>query len=102
MANRLFSQLKYQTYGWIICSFFSIGTLITIVLNYDPFLHSDMLWKIFLLIIMLSILWWFWIMRLAYDLIVARAKEINEIKEINMQILEVRQQIDRFLKNNLL
>ena len=101
MANNLCFQLKRQAHCWIICSVFSIITLTTIILNYNPFLHSGMLWKVFLLIIVLSVMWWCWIMKLAYNLIVARSEEIRTIEEINMQILEIRQEIDRFLKNKL-
>lgn len=102
MATNTIFQIKRQIYSWIICSFFSVGSLLIIIFNHDPSLDNDLLLQIFSIIIILSITWWFWIMRSMHRLITSRSEEIEMIHDINIQVSEVRQEIELFLKNKML
>ena len=98
MANNVFYKLKRQIYSWLICGCLNTILLIVIINNYE---YKKIIWYLFSIIIILSLIWWFWIMNLTYKLIKERSQEVHAIEEINFQILKIREDLTHFFEKNL-
>lgn len=93
---KLFNQHRR---GWLILSFFVVFVVLGIIFKWEK-IHSSniILWAVVSLGLTVSVVWWYWAMRLMRILIDYRSEESEILLDIYKTIGEIKQDVKNLPK----
>ena len=93
-----FTQLKQfegQRKGWLVLSAFIAAIVAGIIFDWDSLVNNHAMWVVASLGLLLSMVWWYWSMRLIRFVLQYKIEEtiilndiITEIRDIKKSVLE--------------
>lgn len=94
-------QLKHQRSAWSKFSFVFISIIFVLCYFWKDILHANnpMIWySIALLILPVTMTWWYWTMQMVVSLLAYRMEEVIILKEIVLDLQEVKKDIQELKK----
>ena len=91
---------NWQRRGWLILSCFIAGVSAGIIFSWDRIVSDHLVWLTVSLGIMLSIIWWYWSMRLIRFVLQYKTEESIVLLEIVEEIRDIKKTIQRDLTND--
>jgi len=88
-----------QRRAWLILSFFVTAIILKIVFDWDSFLSSHIVWIFLTLGFSVSVVWWYWTMRLIRQLIEHRKDESEILYDIVQAIRDIQIEVKKLPKN---
>lgn len=92
----LIDKINKQRKRWFFASFFVFFSLVSLIFGWDWLyeFHNPSLWLIIISLLMIvCINWWFWTMRVIFQLIKYQQDEYTIIHEMIKEIKELHEQI---------
>jgi predicted membrane protein len=103
MANILRQHLedikKYdvQRKGWLVLSAFVVTIILFLIFDHSEIVKHGFLFPFVVAGITLSVVWWYWSMRLIKQLLQHRKEETEVLMDLCDAIKEVKQEVRNFL-----
>lgn len=94
-------QIGFERRAWLVLSAFVVFSIGFIIFGSNQLEKLHILWIIGGIGLLISMVWWYWSMRIINKLVVHREEEIAVLNDLCIDIKEVRQEI-RELKTKTL
>lgn len=99
MDGRLTDQLynlkaiDRQRKGWLVLSAFVMIVICFLIFDHDRVERYGLLWQIGVLGMTVSVVWWYWAMRLISRLIRYRIEEIQILSDLHQSVVIVKEEV---------
>jgi magnesium-transporting ATPase (P-type) len=99
MENKLQQHLKKlhqydnERKGWLILSGFVAATVFGITYNWNLVIESNNIWLFGTTVLILTVIWWYWTMKVISHLIQSKTDEYTVLTEIVKDIKIIRENI---------
>lgn len=100
--NQRIKNIRLQKRSWLAVSISFVIILLTLVLEWGNIsaVNSTYLWVFtFAVLILTSIVWWFWTMRIMSTFLNHRKQEIMILEEIVVDIKQMKRDIEKLKKD---
>ena len=82
-----------QRKAWLILSSFVVAVVLKVVYDWDKIQEHHLTWFIVTLGLTVSVVWWYWTMKLIRELILQRKEESEILHDIVVHIREVQNEV---------
>jgi len=99
--NQRLKNIKLQKQSWVTLSIIFVVLLISVIIEWGDItqVNNPYLWVfIFAILILTSIIWWFWTMRIMSTFLNHRKQEIMILEEIVIDIKQMKSDIEKLKK----
>lgn len=76
--------------AWLFLSSFVIFTVLGVIFTWDAVIHSKIIWLIVTAGFIVSVVWWYWTMRLVRHLIDSKHDEYKLLSDIIQMVRDVK------------
>jgi hypothetical protein len=88
-----------QRRAWLVLSFFVTATILKIVFDWKSFKSAHIIWMFLTLGFTVSVVWWYWTMRLIRQLIDHRKDESEILYDIVQAIRDIQTEVKNLPKD---
>ena len=90
---RNLKTLDNQRKAWLVLSAFVITVLGFLIFDHKQIAEYGLLWQIGILGITVSVVWWYWAMRMISKLIQYRVEEVQVLLDLYESVIKVKEEV---------
>jgi hypothetical protein len=89
------NSINRERIFWLKLSALVVALAVLIIFNWDNVIQYKLTWFVFTGVIVISIIWWYWVMKTIRRLLGLKASELDTVINIQKELQKIKEKIDQ-------